>query len=61
MSDPSGQFDHRSHPPATAMGPDTDDDEPTAVTDDDEAGDDTVEQFIAPGESPEDAEPPTRD
>lgn len=52
MSDPNQAFDHRSHPPATALGPDVDDDEGTPVTDDDEVVD-GVEQLTAPGEAPE--------
>lgn len=53
MSDPTDQFDHRSHPPATALGPD--DDEAGEITDTDEEAVDAVEQLLAPGQSPDEA------
>lgn len=50
-------FNHLTHPPATALGPDIEDgDEVVEDTDGDEVID-QVQELLAPGEAPEDEAP----
>lgn len=57
MTDIPGPLDHRTSPPATALGPD-DGDEPTVADTDEEEAVDAVEQFLDPGQPADDTTVP---